>query len=274
MAQLLAAVANDAEYMPSLLYSLGNVLIHPAPGQTADVWGVGYYTDERALVIHKPGALMTEREFYDLAREVKSHSIMAVHESHATAGMQAAAPYRFRHFLFGAVGDLTCLEALRERVTDALPGFIRTELGARSPGELAFGMFVRALHDKGALTDPLIGGDAVADAMTRTAETIANLADEAGVPAPEASYAATNGRVTTIHQNGPAVHYKLQEGLEALPDGPPDPAMTDFKSVVAALKRFRALVVAAEVDDAGDAWTQVGAGRTLWVDRRLAITVG
>ncbi len=271
MAQLLAAVANDAEHMPSLLFSLDRVLQHRASDEGAEVWGVGYYAEDRALVIHKPGELMSDRAFYDLARGVKSHSILAVHEQQP--GATAPVPQRFRHMLFGTTGDLAPLESIRARVTSALPSFIQTEFGGRSTAALAFAMLLREMHDRGLANDGLAAAPLVRDAMRRTADTIVNLAEEEGVPAPAASYALTTGRVTVVHGGGAPVHYKEQVGLEALPDGPPDPARTDFNSIVAALKRFRAVVVAAHVDDAPH-WTTVPDGQTLSIDRQLAVTVG
>ena len=58
MVYLLAAIANDSEYTPALLYALGAELaVPPSPADSDEIWGIGYYADNRALIIRKPAEL-------------------------------------------------------------------------------------------------------------------------------------------------------------------------------------------------------------------------
>jgi predicted glutamine amidotransferase len=270
MAQFLAAIANDAEHMPSLLYALRNVLVHPEP-EDGDVWGLGYYADDHALTIRKPGELLNTRDFYELASAVKSQVVCAFVRPGWVAPTQAP-PHRFRRWLFGSIGDLSPLEGLHDRIRDALPSFIRSELGQAGLPELPLAMFLREQHERGLLTDALATGAGLADALRRTTDTIARLATEAGVEPPRAAYAATNGRVIIVSRQGRRVYWKRQEGLEALPGGPPDPDMNDFKAVVKALKRFRAIVFSSNLAEDTRGWNEMADGETVWVDRQLAVT--
>lgn len=270
MVQLLAAMATDAEHMPSLMYALRGILEVADPGEgVSDVLGLGYYGDERALTMRKPGELLERRSLYELAAKVKSSVVLAAVRQGVKDTLHAP-PHRFRKWLFTAVGDLTVLSELRPRIVDALPSFIRTEIQDAHPAELAFGMFLRELHERGQLDDVLLEARLYADAMKRTAEMMRALAHEAGLGAPTASFAATNGRSVLAGRYGPALYTKRQEGLEAVPDGPLDPELNDVQLVVEALKRFRAVIVcAAGASAPGPEWREIPENTTLWVDRSL-----
>ena len=267
MVQLLAVMATDAEHMPSLLYSLRHVLQCPN-AEGSDVWGLGYYADNRALTKRKPGGLLEDRTFFELASDVRSSVIVASVHGNAKE-TQHAPPFRFRRWLFSPSGDISALASLRAKILDALPGFIRSEIREASPGELAFGMFLRELHDKGVLDDPTTEGTVLASALSRTNHAMKMLAEEAGIDVPSVNFAATNGRVLLASRRGPALHWRRQEGLEAVPEGPLDDDLHNVQLVVEALKRFRAVIVCAGMDAPSADWTAVPEDAVLWTDRSL-----
>ena len=94
-----------------------DVLDHEPVGAEASVpgetWGVGYYAEERALIIRKPAELLATRTVYELASNVQSSVVLAcVHRGAETR--EQAPPHRFRSWLFGYTGDLAPLQPLRE----------------------------------------------------------------------------------------------------------------------------------------------------------------
>ena len=266
MVYLLAAYANDADQMPSLLHALAAELAVPETSSTQETWGVGYYADERALIIKKPASILSERSVYELAPEVRSRlAVACADDEHERA---AAPPFRFRRWLFGYTGSLSRLETLRDTLADKLPDFLRTELSP-GPGALAFGMFLSELHRAGALEDALVDGPTLGQIFQRTTDTIRSLSTEVDGGPDQASFVATNGRVLLVRHSGAPISVKEQRGLERLPAGPLDPAMNDFKSLAAALKRFRAWVVApGDLSDRPD-WSAVADGQTLVFDGSL-----
>jgi len=269
MVYMLATLANDADYMPSLLHALGAELEVPAiEGQAT--WGVGYYADERALIIKKPGSILSERNVYGLAPEVRSRIVIAC--TKLGADRESAPPFRFRRWLFGCTGDLAPLMALRETISEKLPNFILSEVGDANPGALAFAMFLSELHRGGQLEDVLIEGATLAGALARTVDAIRRLSTEAEGGPVRASFVASNGRVVLVSNAGAPISRKLQAGLERLPAGPPDPAITDFKELAAALKRFRAVVVAPGAAGERADWTDIPEGQTLAIDGQLGVT--
>ncbi|MCC7386361.1 MAG: hypothetical protein IT384_31255 [Deltaproteobacteria bacterium] len=269
MVHLLAAIATDAEHMPSLLYSLRGVAVPPPEHPDGETWGVGYYADGHALTIRKPGELVGVRNLYELAGAVKSRVLMTVIQR-GSAKAPSAAPYRFRRWLFGAIGDLSALAAARGRIMDAIPDFITSELGGAGAGGLAFAMYLRELHQRNLLSDPMSDGPAVAEALKRAVGAMDMLAAEAGAGATAACFAATNGRTLVVARGrgGPKVHWRRQEGLEAMPEGV---AAGDPQLVADALKRFRAVVFGADLAGSPSGWTEMSDGATLWVDRQLSV---
>jgi predicted glutamine amidotransferase len=270
MVYLLATFANDADHMPSLLHALAAELDVPENPGAHETWGLGYYADDRALLIKKPASILHQRNAYALAPEVRSRILLACA---AGVGDRAAAPpYRFRRWLFAHLGDLTGLEAVRDTVRDKLPDFVRSEVNQPSGGALAFTMFLAELHRASVLEDQLADPSRLAQALARTADTVRRLAEEAGSGPVRASFVATNGRVVLVHQGGVALSRKLQTGLERLPAGPLDPALTDFKQLAAALKRFRAVVVApGDLSDRPD-WEVIGEAQSLVIDAHLGVS--
>lgn len=270
MVHLLAAIASDAEHMPSLLYSLKGVVVPPEPVAGGETWGVGYYADDQALTIRKPGELVGARTFFDLASAVRSRVIIALVQRGAHKSREAP-PHRFRRWLFGAVGDVAALSELRHKILEATPEFIRSELVDASPSELAFAMFLRELHARNLLSDPLVDARSLAGALERTSAAMQMLAAEAGIGPPKTALVTTNGRVVLASRNAgaPALHWRLHEGLEVAADAPIRHTTTDPQKVAETLRRFRAFVLGVGSTAPPSAWRELGEGATVWIDRAL-----
>ena len=253
MPYLLAAHANDATHMPSLLYALGPMLRPPVGEAEGETWGVGYYTDHRPLIIKKPAEILTERTVWGLAPEVRSRTLVASAQRSATRDQ--APPYRFRRWLLTYTGTVEPLGELKGVIAEKLPNFLRTELGAGTPGQLLFAMVLAELYRDGALEGPLPEAQTIHDAVRRAADGIRRLSSEAEGGPVEAGFVLTSGRGMHAASMGAPLYWKIQAGLERLPEGPPDPALTDFKQVAEALKRFKAVVVARHIEMGSSDWS-------------------
>jgi hypothetical protein len=270
MVHLLAAIATDPEHMPALLYALKGAW--PAePSAGAEAWGIGYYADDQALTIRKPGELVPTRSFFELGQHVRSRVILAAHET-TEARPQGGVPHRFRRWLFGADGDLGGVSAARARIVEALPDFLRSELSSSTASELAFGVFLRELHQKNVLGDPLADGPSLSGGLKRAQAALGMLAAEAGGAAPSATLVASNGRTLLLSRPAGAspAFWRVQEGLELPPDWPRRGALVDDAKLAEGLKRFRAVVFSAG-GAAPPGWSEVAEGATLWVDRTLTV---
>lgn len=260
---LIATLANDAELMPASMFALSREL--PALAESAEAWGIGYYADDRALIIQRPIDPSAPAPVHRVTADLRSQVVLAC------AGSGDPPPYRSRRWLFASIGDLSPLEALRETIAEKLPDFVRTDLGQASGASLAFGMFVAELRRQGVLEDPLVTAEAARSVGARVADAIRGLSAEVEGGPPSAAFVATNGRLVLGVSLGTPLHLQVQEGLEGLPDGPVDPARTDFKQVAAALKRFRAVVMAHQPGARGD-WREIPDGSVVVVDGQLRIS--
>ncbi len=253
MPYLLAAHANDATYMPSLLHALGPVLRSPLGEAEGETWGVGYYADHRPLIIKKPAEILTERTVFGLAPGVQSRTLVA--SAQRTATRDQAPPYRFRRWLMTYTGNVEPLADLQGLIAEKLPSFLRTELGAGTGGQLLFAMVLAELYRGGALDGPLGDANVIHDAVRRAADAVRGLSSETEDGPVQAAFVLTPGRGLHAASLGSTLHWKIQAGLERLPEGPPDPALTDFKQVAAALKRFKAIVVARHIETGAADWS-------------------
>ncbi|MEM6370411.1 MAG: hypothetical protein AAGD10_19165 [Myxococcota bacterium] len=237
--QLLAAVSNDAELMPSLVHALDQELgtVHAQP---PFIWTVGHYGDGRALTRRRP--VDAPATLHGLVPDVHSRVLLAC-RSQADVGEPA--PHRFRRWLFGQVGDLSALSSVQAQVAERLPTDLGEELGHGSPGRLAFAMVLAELRRAGVLDDPLANPESVRKAAGAGFDAVVRMASEHGEL--RAGFSMSDGRQLLMRSAGVPLCIHERMGLEGLVEGPPDPARTDFKELVSALKRFRAVVVASDV---------------------------
>ncbi len=265
MVYLVATLATDSDHMPTFLESLGSELDVPPPDPKGESWAVGYYADDRPLIIQKPSKLISERSVHGLAPQVRSRIVLAC----ARPKGQVPVPYRFHRWLFAHTGDLEPLTRLKERILDGLPGFVRTEVGAEaSGGQLAFGMFLAELHKCGYVDDPLIEHPRLGATLHKTVETIESLLLETTPEGLKAAFTVTNGRAVVASTRRVPLYWRLQEGLEGPSSGTDD--VGDVRELATALKRFRAWVVTENVRQERG-WRAMDSGQTISLDGQLDI---
>jgi hypothetical protein len=270
MVHLLASIANDAEYMPALLYALRREARPPETPVPNETWGVGYFADERGLIVRKPASILDERSAFSVGQDLRSHIVMV--SARSEADRADAPPFRFRQWLFGYAGDLDPLGRLQPTVAPKLPSFVQSSLGDGHGGRLAHAMFLTELHRAGLLEDPLADAGEMGAALGRTAEALSRLAPEAGVSEVQASFVASNGRVMVVTRAGRPLFMREVRGLERLPDGPVDETLHDFKRIAAALRRFRAQVVTSDVDaERAGTWRRLEPQGTTVVEANLDV---
>lgn len=285
MTQVLSAIVTDAEHMPSLVYSLGRTLglegrgrsaepkagVDPDPGE---VWGLGYYQEMHALTVRKPGSLVGSRALYDFVEAVRSRILVSIINDACAPSIDLEQPLRFRHWLFAATGSFEWLEPVGTPIVDRLPAYIRSDFHAPDGARLAFAVLLRELHARGLVSDPLVDGVAIAEALARASEAITMLAKESGkLEAPPTRVIVSNGRVlAAMCLGGAPIHYRRQEGLELPTDAPFLPRI-DTAALASSLKSFRAVVVEAGFANDEDAqragFSKLPPGKVLWADRRM-----
>ena len=126
-----------------------------------------------------------------------SHVVIA-HVREATVGDRRAdntQPFRMRQWLFAHVGEVAGFAAMRERLVESLPDFLRRNMRGQTDSELLFHVLLSFLHDSGQLDSVDIerrGGRL--GALRSTVTLIDRYAREVGAGPGSLTLALTNGR--------------------------------------------------------------------------------
>ena len=271
--RVLSVFASDADNLPGLMHALAHQYRPESTDSTFvpdDVWSLGYYAQGRALIIRKPAELVDSRHFFQLADKLRSRVLLgAVNELQSST--EHAPPYRFRSWLFTTHGETSSLEAIRDRVVERLPDFICSELRLESGAELGLAMFLRELHERSILDNPLVTPRLLAEALNNTARSVESLLAEANL-VPQFAMLATNGSCNLVHSFTESLTWRLQEGLDRGPDGVPDSSLTNFNQVVEGLKRFRAIVITDLEGSLHPARKVIRVGETAYIDKALNLS--
>lgn len=265
MAHLLALLGND----PTLLHcQLHRVRDQVRLGEW-DALGLGYYTDDAVLVAKRPGDVGTH-DVALLARGLHSPALLAMAQD---AGFRfdedATDPFRFRQWLFAMDGRMEGFADAREKLVAGLPALIQRGIRGSTDREHVFGLFLRALKDRGRLDDPNAPAPDVARCLADAVRAVDALEREVGLPRTSPmALVATNGRVLVAARRGLPLFYMLQEGA-----GTCEPCeMTEANDPRAKTHRkAKAVVLASEPADGG--FIEVPESSTVAVGRSLDITI-
>ncbi|MFO0597590.1 MAG: class II glutamine amidotransferase [Myxococcaceae bacterium] len=183
----------------------------------------------------------------------------------------ATQPFRFRHWLFAAVGKLERGAQVRERLWNELPEFLQAAVKGPTWEEAAFVRFLAELRALGRMEDRSIDGASVSASLAATARALEQVSAGVGVTTrPHFALLATNGRLVSATRRGHALAYQLLEGApqcgrhQLTPDSKDDVLLRDHR-------RRRSVVLATHPH--GEGWVSLPDGATISVDRKLAVTI-
>jgi len=154
MGHLIAYFGNEPENTACALFSARNALFSKNL-ERGDGWALGFVQGGDVLLQERPRAEEKEVDLYALARGLKAEAIVArVGLSPGASAAENAGPFRFRSWLFGSVGTIPSFPLIRDRMLEAVPGFLRRNLRGTSAAEHLFHIFLAYLHDAGVLDQP------------------------------------------------------------------------------------------------------------------------
>ena len=190
--RLVAYIGNDPERIACALAPARPALHLSSPGAAAD-WGLGFVQSGDVLLQKRSRIHTRDIDFYDLARDLQADALMGRVAQEGT-GTSHDDPFRFRTWLFGAMGEFGDLAQIRERLLDNIPDFLKRNIRGRSPSELLFHLFLSFLHDAG-LSDSLLEHPEPVDrALTESLAFVNRLLTEIGARSTGLAVLATNGR--------------------------------------------------------------------------------
>lgn len=260
MGRLLGYMANRTDRLDDVLRDERGA-IAPAGEFQPDAWGIGFY--QGGEVLHKKRPKLDEGpiDWDGVARGVRSDCVM-IHFRRATVGDFRADnthPFRMRQWLFAHNGTVEGFGAMRQRLTDSLPDFLRRNIRGSTDSEHVFHVVLSFLHDASQLDHPDADPKVVLGALRSTVTLLDRHAAEVGAPEPTLNLMLTNGRcLYAVRRNAP-LFYVQRVGLPS--EGPTDDGPGAFRYVL----------VFSDGESTPADYTAVEPSSVLVVDRNLQV---
>ncbi len=176
-------------------------------------WGLGFVQGEEVLLQKTPRADTREVDLYAHAHDLRSDAIVAAAGCPPRNTANDLDPYRFRFWLFGMTGEPVGFEAVRERLLQSVPEFLRRNIRGTSASEHVFHLFLAFLHDAGLLESRSPDPGIVRHALHQSVVFLNRLLAPAGELENPIALVATNGRSLVAMSQGVPVQYLAIDGI-------------------------------------------------------------
>jgi glutamine amidotransferase len=264
MSRLFAIATSDPSLMRCELDRAKELVALDAEGH---VLGLGAY-DDGQLVQRSFGVGVTRTGSWEVPNSETALYVAGA----APVGRpleDVAQPFRMRQWLFAIGGGMDGNHGVRERLAEQLPDFLQRSLKTNALEEAVFATFLAELRSLGRTEDPVLEAPIAAQLLGRTAQIIV----EASGPAkrPSLALAATNGRIlVATTKGGQPLFYRLLEGDPVCARCGLTGEEKAANAIVRDHRRRKSVLLATDPVRA-DGWLPVAEGRSVAVDRALAV---
>lgn len=279
MSHLVAYFGNEPENLACALFFARNALY---THEHVEGWALGFVQGGDVLLQKRPRANIAEVDFYTLSRNLNADALIGRvglgKEGNRSA--ENADPFRFRAWLFGAVGHIPKFELVRERMLESTPDFLRRNIRGHSSGEHLFHLFLANLHTEGLLDAPTPDPKRVKKALQEALGTLGDFLEQAqaqagvtgGVAAGHGHSTAltaivTNGRCLVALNHGHAAQFLRVDGIADCPvchDRVHGDGQAHAKGRRIAHEALRAIIIEADARTQGRAgWKPIPDGTAL-----------
>jgi glutamine amidotransferase len=162
-------------------------------------------------------------------------------------------------------------DALRVRLLEAQPEFLRPNVRGDTDSELFFYLVLSYLNDQGQLDVGTVSAASLGGALRSALEFVDRLCDEQGLPRQLGDALMTDGeRMVAVHRSGKmgTLEIDRQEDVELLLG-----ADSNQGGRPQNLDRARCTLVASEVPELPHRWVRTEANSLLWLERSKAPVV-
>ncbi len=268
MCRMLGVMCNDGDLLECAVAEVREALRVDKVEKHEGI-GVGYYSNEEPLLKKRP-ASEDEIDYPDLVGGITS-SVVMIHIRHATVGAWKEVnthPFRFRQWLFAHLGHLPGLEPNREKITGDMPPFLSRDIHGETDSELAFHLFLDVLFKEGKLNDVSIGAEELAGHLKTSLEAIDKFhTGSRQVTPPQSAMLASNGQIMAAVCRGVNMHYSHREGILECT------RHEDSEQQRQLHRRFRGIMLGAEMSDPGHQWREVADASLLSISKELELKV-
>jgi hypothetical protein len=264
---LVAYFGNEPENLACALFSARAALYVRGEARTVEGYGLGFVQGGDVLLQKRPRAETVEVDLYNLVKDTRAEALIGrvglAHDGSTPA--EDADPFRFRSWLFGSIAELpdATFEAIRDKMLERTPAFLRRNIRGKASSEHLFHLFLSYLHEAGILDQPTPAPAAVHAALRNSLKLVDGLLSEVGAAPLEIALAATNGRCFVATGCAYPIRYL---GIEGITDCPVCQAKHDAGRNGRRVPHegLRALIVEADRDVAQrSGWHEVPSGSAL-----------
>jgi len=213
MARLFGLIGNRADLAGRVLGSEAEALrVRTKPG-TQLGWGVGFYQGGEVLMRRRP-IDGDEVDVAKIATDVRA-DVLIGHVRSATVGTlrtENTHPFRYRQWLFAQTGTVSKFDAVRERLVQSVPEFLRGGIRGETDSEIFFHVFLSFLHDAGRLNDIVVEPPVIAEALRASLSVVDGMSAEVGGEPSAVNTLVTNGDTIVALHRGRPMGYRLLSG--------------------------------------------------------------
>jgi glutamine amidotransferase len=217
-------MANRADRLADALYQEREIVSSQPPGGPSG-WGVGFYQAGEVLHKKRPRVDGAALDWARVTEGVRSDCVV-LHVRQPTVGdfrSENTHPFRFKSWLFAHAGTIERFEALRPRLLESIPDFLRRSVRGATDSEVFFHLILAFLHDAGSLDSPDLDDKDAVSAIRSATRLVDRLAAEVGAPEASLNCILTNGRSMFALRRGAPMALVRREGLHELRPGISEP---------------------------------------------------
>ncbi|MGF1467029.1 MAG: class II glutamine amidotransferase [Sandaracinaceae bacterium] len=214
MGRLIGYMANRADRLGQVLDE-EEPAIAPPSHFSPDAWGIGFYQGGEVLFKKRPTTSDGPIDWKAVARGVGSDCVV-VHLREATVGdfhADNTHPFRMGQWLFAHNGTVEGFAAIRSRLVESLPDFLRRNIRGSTDSEHVFHVLLSFLHDEGILDHADADPKTVFGAIRSTVALLDRHAAEVAAPLPTLNMVLTNGRYLYALRRDLPIYYVQRTGL-------------------------------------------------------------
>jgi glutamine amidotransferase len=257
-------MANRTDRLRDALHQERDVIRLP-PSDAPAGWGLGFY--QGGEVLHKKRPLLEGKglDWATAAGDVRSDCVI-IHQRHATVGdfrVENTHPFRMRSWLFAHSGTIDRFEAIRPRLLETMPDFIRRNVRGQTDSEHFFHVALSFLHDSGQLGRSDTNDKAVLSALRSTVRLVDRLSKEVGAEKATLNSILTNGRSMFAIRRGHPLKYVERSAIH-------DPAEDDEQRNKG---NVRYVLLVSDGPEVPAPYVEVPEDSVALVDRDLSVTV-
>ncbi len=213
MARLFGLIGNRADLAGRVLASEADALrVRTRPGGQLG-WGVGFYQGGEVLMRRRP-IDGDEVDVAKIASDVRA-DVLIGHVRSATVGTlrtENTHPFRYRQWLFAQTGTVSEFDAVRDRMVESVPQFLRGGIRGETDSEIFFHVLLSFLHDAGRLNDVVVEAPVIAHALRSSLAVIDGMTAEVGGEPSAVNILVTNGDTIVGLHRGKPMGYRLYSG--------------------------------------------------------------